>query len=155
MSVGYLCSNLNLEERSEGSPHQIKYSVRPSVHLCIQNMKTCRFFIQESKLGYPRGVICPLSIPSKYLFLCARRKFGFNKKIRRNLLTVYVYYQPNSCNKNAEHEWCSSSERLFRNSFLYLECCSTTGQQSPVLAILQSSNLNVHEQGVIQGNTSL
>ncbi len=27
-----------------------------------------------------------MSIPSKYLFLCTRRKFGFNKKIRRNLL---------------------------------------------------------------------
>jgi hypothetical protein len=27
-----------------------------------------------------------LSIPSEYIFLCARRKFGFNKKIRRNLL---------------------------------------------------------------------
>jgi hypothetical protein len=34
-----------------------------------------------------------LSVPSEYLLLCARRKFGFNKKIRRNVLIVYVYYQ--------------------------------------------------------------
>jgi hypothetical protein len=34
---------------------------------------------------------------SEYLFLCARRKFGFNKKIGRSSLIVYVYYQPNSC----------------------------------------------------------
>ncbi len=27
-----------------------------------------------------------MSIPSEYLFLSMRRKFGFNKKIRRNLL---------------------------------------------------------------------
>ncbi len=26
-------------------------------------------------------------IPSKYLFLCARRKFGFNKKICRNVIS--------------------------------------------------------------------
>ncbi len=43
-----------------------------------------------------------MSVPSKYLFLCARRKFGFNKKIRRTLLIVYVYYQPNSCTTPAE-----------------------------------------------------
>jgi hypothetical protein len=31
-------------------------------------------------------------------FLCARRKLGFNKKICRKSLIVYVYYyQPNSC----------------------------------------------------------
>jgi hypothetical protein len=41
---------------------------------------------------------CPL----QNLFLCARQKFGFNKKIRRNLLIVYVYYQPNSCTPPTE-----------------------------------------------------
>ncbi len=35
-----------------------------------------------------------MSIPFEDLFPCARGKFGFNKKIRRNLLIVYVYYQP-------------------------------------------------------------
>jgi hypothetical protein len=48
------------------------------------------------KIKNPFGGICP-SIPSKYLFLFARRKFGFNKKISRKLLIVYVYYQQNSC----------------------------------------------------------
>ncbi len=44
------------------------------------------------KLGCPRRVFCPFSIPSEYLFLCARRKFGFNMKIRRYLLIVFMYY---------------------------------------------------------------
>jgi hypothetical protein len=42
----------------------------------------------------------------------------------------------------------SSSERLFRNSCLYLECF-TTGE-SPVAVTLTSSNLNVNEDGVIR-----
>jgi hypothetical protein len=50
-----------------------------------------------------------LSIPSEYLFLCARRKFGFNKKIRRNVLIVYAYYQPNFCNTHAEHKWAGGN----------------------------------------------
>ncbi len=33
-----------------------------------------------------------MSVPSKYLFLCARQKFRFNKKIRKKLLIVYVDY---------------------------------------------------------------
>jgi hypothetical protein len=32
------------------------------------------------------------SVPSEYLFLCVRRKFGFNKKIRRNLLSPPTGY---------------------------------------------------------------
>ncbi len=39
------------------------------------------------KIKNPLGGICRLSVPSKYLFLCARRKFRFNKKICRKLLT--------------------------------------------------------------------
>jgi len=42
----------------------------------------------------------------------------------------------------------SSSERLFMNFFLYLECFFTAGE-SPVTVILKRSNLNVHEEGVI------
>jgi hypothetical protein len=49
------------------------------------------------KIKNPLGGICPWSIPSKYLFLCARRKFRFNKKIRRKLLIVYMYYEQKSC----------------------------------------------------------
>jgi hypothetical protein len=92
---------INLEERSEGSPHWINVSVCLSVCLPVMNTKTHRFFTYELKLGCLRGVFCPSSISSKYLFLCARRKFWFNKKNRRNLLIVYVYYQPNSCNNHA------------------------------------------------------
>jgi hypothetical protein len=68
-------------------------------------MKTRRIFMQELKLGCPCGVFCPSSIPSKFLFICTRRKFGFNKKICTKLLIVYVYFQPNSCNTHEEHEW--------------------------------------------------
>ncbi len=32
-----------------------------------------------------------MSVPSKFLFLCARRKFGFNKKIHRNLHTCCTW----------------------------------------------------------------
>ncbi len=81
-------------------------SVRPSIHL---NTKTRRFLMQELKLGCLRGVFCPSSIPSEYLFLYAGRKFGFNKKISRNVLIFYVYYQPNSCTKQAEHEWAGGT----------------------------------------------
>jgi hypothetical protein len=49
------------------------------------------------KIKNPLGGICPLSIPSKYLFLCARKKIRFNKKIRRKLLIVYMYYEQNCC----------------------------------------------------------
>jgi hypothetical protein len=48
----------------------------------------------------------------------------------------------------------SSSERLSRNFFLYLECFFTTGE-SPVTVILKSSNLNVHEDGVVQWGASV
>ncbi len=94
------------------SPHRINFSVCLSVCLSvcssicpsIWNMKTRRIFTQELKSGCPREVFCPSSIPSKYLFLCARRKFGFNKKICTKLLIVYVYFQPNSCNTHADRE---------------------------------------------------
>ncbi len=49
------------------------------------------------KIKHTLGGICALSIPSKYLFLFARRKFRFNKKICRKLLFVYMYYKQNSC----------------------------------------------------------
>ncbi len=55
------------------------------------------------KIENPLWGICPLSVPSKYLFLCARKKFGFNKKIRRKLLIVYMCYQQNSCTTPMEH----------------------------------------------------
>jgi hypothetical protein len=55
------------------------------------------------KIKNPLGGICPSSVPSKYLFLCARRKFRFNKKICRKLLIVYMYYQQNSCTTTMEH----------------------------------------------------
>ena len=79
---------INLEEPIRlPSPHRIIFSVCLSIHLF--HMKTCRIFMQELKSGCPHGVFYPSSIPSKYLFLCVRRKFGFNNKIRRNLPIVY------------------------------------------------------------------
>ncbi len=56
------------------------------------------------QLGW-EPVFCPSSIPSEYLFLCKRRKFGFNKRICTKLLIVYMYFQPNSCNTHADCEW--------------------------------------------------
>jgi hypothetical protein len=41
-----------------------------------------------------------------------RRQFGFNKKICRKSLIVYVYYQPNSCtmyHTPAEHWWAGET----------------------------------------------
>ncbi len=85
-------------------PHRINFSVCLSVCLFVCS-SVCLSVIYENTLnfhvgiksGCPRGVFCPSSIPSEYLFLCTRRKFGFNKKIRTKSLIVYVYYQPNSC----------------------------------------------------------
>ncbi len=56
-----------------------------------------------NKIKNPLGGICPLSIPSKYLFLCARRKFRFNKKICRKLLIIYMYHEQDSCTTPMEH----------------------------------------------------
>ncbi len=53
-----------------------------------------------------------------------------------------------------ERRRCSSSERLFMNFFLYLECFFTAGE-SPVTVILKRSNLNVHEEGVITWGASV
>jgi hypothetical protein len=86
---------INLEEPIDYPAHTGLVSL--SVSSFVWNTNTCRFSTLELKLGCPCGVFCPLSISSEYLFLCARRKFGFNKKIGRNLLIVYVYYQPNFC----------------------------------------------------------
>jgi hypothetical protein len=55
------------------------------------------------KIKIPLGGICPSSVPSKYLFLCARQKFRFKKKNHRKLLIVYMYYQQNSCTTPMEH----------------------------------------------------
>jgi hypothetical protein len=55
--------------------------------------------MEELKLGCPRGIFCPLSIPSKYLFLCVRRKFGFNQKNRRNYLSILAQ-NPRSTNSH-------------------------------------------------------
>jgi hypothetical protein len=99
---------LNLEEHSEGSPHRINFSVCPSIcpSVCLSQLSK---HVDFSCRNFTCGVFCPSSIPSEYLFLCARREFGFNKKIRRNLLIVYVYCQPNSCNTHAEHEWAGGT----------------------------------------------
>jgi hypothetical protein len=72
-----------------------------SLSVCpfVRNTKTRRFLTWELKLGCPRGVFCQSSIPSEYLLLCARRKFGFNKKIRRHLL----------CNTHTVHEWAEGT----------------------------------------------
>ncbi len=87
-------------EKSSSSPRAAVYfSVCLSVHLF--HMKTSRIFT--------RGVFCPSSIHSKYLFLCARRKFGLNKKIRTKLLIDYVYYQPLFCNTHAAREWAQGT----------------------------------------------
>jgi hypothetical protein len=71
------------------SPHRINFSVNPSVSPSIcpeyENMSILNVGI---KIRVSIGFFCPSSIPSKYLFLCARRKFRFNKKICRNLLIV-------------------------------------------------------------------
>jgi hypothetical protein len=37
------------------------------------------------------------------------KKFGFNKKTHRNLIIVYMYYQPNSCTTHAEREWAGGT----------------------------------------------
>ncbi len=73
-----------------------------TVHLSVRNTKKCNHLTYELKVGYPCGVICPLSIPSKYLSLCARRKFGFIKEVCRKLLIIFVNYQPNLCTAPAE-----------------------------------------------------
>ncbi len=37
------------------------------------------------KIKNSLGGICPLSVPSKYLFLCSKRDLGFNKKFCRKI----------------------------------------------------------------------
>ncbi len=71
--------------------------------------KKRRIIAQELILGCPCGVICPLSVSSEFLFLCARRKFEFNRKICRNLLNVYVSQQINACTTHAERQWAGGT----------------------------------------------
>ncbi len=126
--------SINLEERSEGSPHRInsfyihhwiqflcrmrrRIMQELDINVCLSVclfvrpfvMKTGRIFTQELKSGCPRGVFGSSSIPPKYLFLCTRRKSGFNKKIHTKLHVVYMYFQPNSCNAHADHEWAQGT----------------------------------------------
>jgi hypothetical protein len=100
-------------KKSSSSPCTVSVFLRLSVHLSvclfIHSLSKHVEFSQELKSGCPRGVFCPLSTPSKYLFLCTRRKFGFNKKIHTKLLIDYVYFQPNYCNTHAEREWAQGT----------------------------------------------
>jgi hypothetical protein len=81
------------------SPHRINFSVRPFVRLL--SMKTRRIFTKELKSGCPRGVFWPLSISSKYLFLCTRRNFWVQQEnlykityCLRVLPTKFLHYVP-------------------------------------------------------------
>jgi hypothetical protein len=65
---------------------KVYFSICSSVCPSVIYENTLNFQKKELKSGCPRGVFCPSSIPSEYLFLCTRRKFGFNKKISRDLL---------------------------------------------------------------------
>ncbi len=84
------------------SPPRNDVSVRLFVCPSIQNTQKCRFLTQVLKCVYPCGIICPLPVLSKYLFLRKGRKFGFNKKIHSKVLIVFMYYQPKFV--PAEHE---------------------------------------------------
>ncbi len=86
-------------------------SVCPSV--CNEYENTPHFHL-GIKIRVSTWVFCLSSIPSEYLFLCARRKFVFNKKTRRKLLIVHLYFQPNSCNTHAEHEWAQGTFLLWQ-----------------------------------------
>jgi hypothetical protein len=61
------------------------------VSVCLSVRKTRRLLTKELKSGCPRGVFCLSFIPSEYLFLCPRTKFGFNKKTRTKLLIVLLF----------------------------------------------------------------
>ncbi len=87
--------HINLKELIRlPSPRQIYLTVRPSGigGTLILNLGI--------KIGYPRGVICLASDSSEYLFLCARRKFRFNKNLYkityclRVLPTKFLHYYP-------------------------------------------------------------
>ncbi len=87
---------------------------------------TRRNWFLQVKLVYPPGVICLMSTPFEYLFQCARRKFRSNKKIRRKLLIVYVYYQPNSCTAPATwmgwRNLSKTAEKKFHlNAYSYVQ----------------------------------
>jgi hypothetical protein len=81
----------------------LQHFLNPKSQRLLQKNKHQNKWKVGIKIKNPLGGICPSSVPSKYLFLCARRKFGFNKKICRKLLIVYMYYQQNSCTTPMEH----------------------------------------------------
>ena len=63
---------LNLDELIRSpSPPRINFSLRLSVCLSVSPLEKHRFSTKELKVGYPRGVICPSSVPTKYIFPCA------------------------------------------------------------------------------------
>ncbi len=85
------------------------------------------------KIGYPRGVICLSFVPSEYLFLCSRKKIGFNKKISRKLPIVFVYYQPISCTTPVEHGWAGGTFLSGKNT----RCAWAGGTFFPVVPLCQ------------------
>jgi hypothetical protein len=77
-----------------------------NVQLNLSYITTCHHLSyhcppHQSRPSYAYYYGCPSPMNT---YSCVRRKFGFNKKIRRNLLIVYVYNQPNSCNTHTECE---------------------------------------------------
>ncbi len=117
--TGFLTHSLcvYLEECSYESPPGLM-----SLSVCLSEIPKHVYFNIGIKLGCPCGDFCLSSVPSEYLFPCARRKFGFNKKICRNLIFVYVYYQPNSCTTHTKHEWAGGTFLRQWKKFLQPTC---------------------------------
>ncbi len=49
------------------------------------------------------------STPNTYSYLQEENSGSTRKSVEIYLLFIYVYYQPNSCNKHAEREWAGGN----------------------------------------------
>jgi hypothetical protein len=88
---------MNMDTGDLGHP-LLQHFLNPKFQRLLWKNKHIKIYKKVGiKIKSSLGGIYPSSVPSKYLFSCARRIFGFNKKTRRKLLILYMYYQQNSC----------------------------------------------------------
>jgi hypothetical protein len=61
------------------------------------------------------------SPPNTYSYVL-EENLGSTRKIRSNLLIVFIYYKPNSCNIHAELEWAGGTFLRQQKKFIQPTC---------------------------------
>ncbi len=95
-------------ETSSSSPRTADVFFCLSVCPSVRNTKTRRFNV-GIKIRVPKWSFLSIVHPPQIPIPMCEKKIRVQQGNRRSLLIVYVYYQPNSCNTHAEHEWAGGT----------------------------------------------